>query len=99
EYVKKLGETPDGDGSLLDHSVILYGSGMGNPNVHDHINLPILFAGSAAGGPRGGRHLRYEKALPLANVHLTLLDKVGVPLERFADSTGKVDALFAPAGK
>jgi hypothetical protein len=94
EYVKKLAETADGDGSLLDHSAILYGSGMGNPNVHDHVNLPILVAGTAAGGFRGGTHLRHEKPLPLANVHLTLLDRAGVRLEKFADSTGKVDGLF-----
>jgi hypothetical protein len=99
EYLKKLKETPEGDGSLLDHSVILYGSGMGNPNVHDHINLPILVAGSAAGGLRGGRHLRYDKPMPLANVHLTLLDRVGVRIDRFADSNGKVDELFEAAGK
>jgi hypothetical protein len=94
EYLKKLAATPDGDGSLLDHAAILYGSGMGNPNVHDHINLPILVAGSAAGGLRGGTHIRYGKAAPLANVHLTLLDRAGVKIERFSDSTGKVDGLF-----
>ncbi len=99
EYVGKLAATPDGDGTLLDHTVLLYGSGMGNPNVHDHINLPILIAGTKAGGLRGGRHLRYEKPLPLANVHLTLLDKLGVRVERFGDSTGKVDGLFGAAGK
>jgi hypothetical protein len=94
EYVKKLRETPDGDGSLLDHAAILYGSGMGNPNVHDHINLPILVAGTEAGGFKGGRHLRYEKPLPLANVHLTLLDRMGVRVEKFGDSTGQVGGLF-----
>ncbi len=99
EFIRKLAETPDGDGSVLDHASILYGSGMGNPNVHDHINLPILVAGTAAGGLRGGTHLRYEKPMPLANVHLTLLDKAGVRLDRFADSTGTVDGLFEPAGK
>ena len=91
EYVKKLAETPDGDGSLLDHTAVLYGSGMGNPNVHDHTHLPILVAGGAPTGFRGGRHLRYEKATPLANVHLTLLEKAGVPVESFADSNGKAD--------
>ncbi len=96
EYVRKLAETPDGEGSLLDHCAILYGSGMGNSNVHDHINLPILVAGTAAGGLKGGTHLRYEKPMPLANVHLTLLDKAGVRLDRFADSTGKVEGLFEP---
>jgi hypothetical protein len=96
EFLEKLKATPEGDGSLLDHSLYLYGSGMGNPNVHDHVNLPILVAGGAAGKMRGGRHIRYEKPTPLANLHLTLLDKVGVRLDSFADSQGKVDGLFEP---
>ena len=90
EYVKKLQETPDGDGTLLDHSALLYGSGMGNPNKHDHVDLPILVAGSL----KGGRHIRYKEATPLANVHLSLLGSAGVHLDRFADSTGPVDGLF-----
>ncbi len=96
EFLGKLKATKEGDASLLDHSLILYGSGMGNPNVHDHINLPILVAGGAAGGMNGGRHLRFSKPTPLANLHLTLLDKVGVHLDQFADSNGKVDELFEP---
>lgn len=96
EFLAKLKATPEGNGSLLDHSLYLYGSGMGNPNVHDHTNLPILVAGGAAGQMRGGRHIRYEKPTPLANLHLTLLDKVGVPLDSFADSEGKIDGLFGP---
>ncbi len=95
-YLQRLKATPDGDGSLLDHSVILYGSGIGNPNVHDHTNLPVLVAGGAAGGMRGGRHIRYQEPVPLANLHLTLLDKVGVRIDRFADSTGKINELFNP---
>jgi hypothetical protein len=94
EFLKKMKETPEGDGSLLDHSLYLYGSGIGNPNIHDHTNLPILVAGGAAGGMKGNRHIRYEKPTPLANLHLTLLDKVGVRLDSFADSTGKLDELF-----
>jgi hypothetical protein len=94
EYVQKLKETPEGDGSLLDHTLLLYGSGIGNPNIHDHTNLPILLAGGKAAGLRGGRHVRYEKPTPLANLHLTLLDKAGVRLDSFADSTGKLDELF-----
>jgi len=94
EFLGKLKATKEGDGSLLDHSLYLYGSGMGNPNVHDHTNLPILVAGGAAGGMKGGRHIRFNKAAPLANLHLTLLDKVGVRLDKFADSNGKVDELF-----
>jgi Protein of unknown function (DUF1552) len=96
EFLEKLKSTPEGNGSLLDHSLYLYGSGMGNPNVHDHRNLPILVAGGAADGMRGGRHIKFEKPTPLANLHLTLLDKVGVRLDSFADSQGKVDELFAP---
>lgn len=96
EFLAKLKAAPEGGGSLLDHSIYLYGSGMGNPNVHDHTNLPILVAGGAAGKMRGGRHLRYDKPTPLANLHLTLLDKVGVPLESFADSDGMVRGLFEP---
>jgi hypothetical protein len=96
EFLAKLRATPEGDGSLLDHSLYLYGSGMGNPNLHDHNNLPIIVAGGAAGRLRGGRHIRLAQPTPLANLHLTLLDKVGVRLDSFADSRGKMDALFDP---
>ena len=95
-FLKKLKATEDGNGSLLDHSLYLYGSGMGNPNVHDHTNLPILVAGGAAGGIRGGRHIKYKEPTPLANLHLTLLDKAGIHLDGFADSSGKVDELSEP---
>jgi hypothetical protein len=94
-FLEKLKGTPDGEGSLLDHSVYLYGSGMGDPNVHDHVNLPILVAGGAAGRLEGGRHIRYAEPAPLANLHLTLLEKVGVRMDAFADSTGKVDELLS----
>ena len=96
DFLKKLQATPEGNGSLLDHSLYLYGSGMGNPNVHNHTNLPILVAGGAAGNMQGGRHIKFEQPAPLANLHLTLLNKFGVPLESFADSQGRVDRLFAP---
>jgi len=92
-FVQKLKATPDGNGSLLDHSMYLYGSGMGNPDVHDHVNLPILVAGGGAGRMKGGRHIRYAQPKPLANVHLTLLDKVGVRIDSFADSQGKIEEL------
>jgi hypothetical protein len=95
-FLERLKATPEGDGTLLDHSLYLYGSGMGNPNVHDHQNLPILVAGGAAGKMRGGRHIKYAQPTPLANLHLTLLNKVGVPLDTFADSNGQVDDLFEP---
>ena len=94
DFLQKMKATPDGDGSLLDHSIYLYGSGMGNPSLHDHENLPILVAGGAATGLKGGRHIRYEKGTNLANLHLTLLDRVGIHLDSFVDSTGKVEDLF-----
>lgn len=96
EFLEKLKATPEGSGSLLDHSLYLYGSGMGNPNVHDHTNLPILVAGGAAGSMRGNRHLRFDKPTPLANLHLALLQKVGVERESFADSQAPMDELFEP---
>jgi len=95
-FLERLKATPEGNGTLLDHSLLLYGSGIGNPNVHDHTNLPILVAGGAAGGMKGDRHIRYNKPVPLANLHLTLHDKVGVNIERFGDSSGKITDLFTP---
>jgi len=95
-FLQKLESIREGNGTLLDHVLYLYGSGMGNPNVHDHVNLPIIVAGGAAGNMRGGRAIRYNEPTPLANLHLTLLDKVGVKLDSFADSDGQVDELFKP---
>ena len=94
-FLEKLKATPEGDGSLLDHALYLYGSGMGNPNVHDHVNLPVLVAGGGATGIKGGRHIKYAEPTPLANLHLTLLERVGVRMDAFADSKGKVDELLA----
>jgi hypothetical protein len=96
QFLEKLKATPDGDGSLLDNTVYLYGSGMGNSSIHDHENLPVLVAGGAASGMRGGRHIQYKSPMPLANVHLTLLERVGVDLEKFGDSTGKIEELAEP---
>ncbi|MFN3192512.1 MAG: DUF1552 domain-containing protein [Aureliella sp.] len=93
-FLERLRETKEGDGNLLDHSLYLYGSGMGNPNVHDHQNLPIIVAGGAAGNMQGGRHIQFEKPEALANLHLTLLNKVGVGIDSFADSSGHIDGLF-----
>ncbi len=98
EFIAKLAATREGESSLLDNTLYLYGSGMGNPNVHDHTNLPILVAGGAAAGMKGGRHLRSEQPVPLANLHLTLLDKAGVQLDRFGDSRGKIGGLFETLG-
>jgi len=96
EFLKNLKATPEGEGTLLDHSLFLYGSGIGNPNIHDHTNLPIIVAGGTAMGMKGNRHIELSQPTPLANLHLSLLDKVGVKLDKFADSTGKVDGLFEP---
>jgi hypothetical protein len=93
QFLEKLKSTPDGDGSLLDNTVYMYGSGLGNSSIHDHENLPILVAGGAA---RGGRHIRYKNATPLANLHLTLLDRAGVHVDSFGDSNGKIEDLFDP---
>jgi hypothetical protein len=93
-FVAKLAATPEAEGTLLDHTLCLYGSGMGNPNVHDHTNLPVIVAGGSTTGIKGGRHLRHEKPVPLANLHLTLLDKAGVHLDKFGDSRGKIGELF-----
>lgn len=90
EFLEKMKATADGDGSLLDHSLFLYGSGMGNPNLHDHQNLPVIVAGGAAGGVKGGRHLQFQEPTALANLHLTLLDRAGVEVEKFGDSNGKI---------
>ena len=95
-FLEQLAETPDGDGSLLDHSLYLYGSGMGNPNVHDHVDLPIVVAGGGAGRARGGRHIKYAEPEPMANLHLALLDAAGIRLEKFADSTGRIESLLNP---
>ncbi len=92
-FLERLRSTSDGDGSLLDHSVIIYGSGLSNSNIHLHDDLPILLAGGAAGQIRGGRHLRFAKDTPMANLHLTVLDKMGIPIDRLGDSNGKVELL------
>lgn len=96
EFLQKMAATPEGNGSLLDHSLYLYGSGMGDPDAHDHTDLPVIVAGGAAGNMRGGRHVTYEKHTPLANLHLTLLNKAGIEMDSFADSNGRADELFAP---
>ena len=85
-FVARLASTPDGDGTLLDNAMIVYGAGMSDSNSHGSYNLPILLAGGAAGA--GGRHIKYPEDTPLANLHLSLLDKMGVPIEALGDATG-----------
>jgi Protein of unknown function (DUF1552) len=88
-YLEKLRATPDGDGSLLDHVILLYGSGISNSDRHTHGPLPTLLLGGGAGTIKGGRHLVYPDDTPLANLQLTLLNKMGVPAETLGDSTGQ----------
>jgi len=87
-FLQRLKATPDGDGNLLDHSLILYGSGMSNSNIHNHAPLPIFVAGGAAGRMKGGRHLKYPENTPMSNLLLTILEKAGIHRESVGDSTG-----------
>jgi hypothetical protein len=87
-FLDNLRRTPDGDGNLLDNSIILFGSNMSNSNLHNHFPLPNLVAGGACGKLQGGRHLRYDDHTPIANLLLTLLEKGGMPMESIGDSTG-----------
>jgi hypothetical protein len=89
EYLEKLRKTPDGDGSLLDHVILLFGGGISNSDRHTHGPLPTLLLGGGAGALRGGRHLVYPEHTPLTNLQLTLLRKLGVPAEKLGDSTGE----------
>jgi hypothetical protein len=92
-FLEKLKSMPDGDGSLLDHTLLLYGSNMSNSNAHDHYPLPNLVIGGAAGKMKGGRHLKYDDHTPMTNLLLTMLDKVGVKQESLGDSTGTLENL------
>jgi len=88
KFLTKLAAIPDGDGSVLDHSILLYGSNMSNSNAHDEYPLPTIVVGGGAGKVKGGQHLKYPEKTPLANLLHTLLDRAGVPVEKFGDSTG-----------
>ena len=92
-FLEKLRSTPDGDGSLLDHSIILYGAGLGDGNMHLPIDLPIVVAGGGAGKIKGGRYLKYPEGTPLANLYLRLMEMVGLQVEKFGDSSGKINLL------
>ncbi len=91
--LRKLKSTPDGDGSLLDHCAVLYGSGISDGNTHVHDDLPILLAGNAGGAFKTGRHLRFPNETPLANLYVSLLDCVGAAIPSFGDSTGRLTSL------
>ncbi len=89
EFLEKMRKTPDGDGSLLDHVTLIYGAGMADSNAHGSKNLPIVLLGGGI-GVNGGRHLKYSEDTPLANLHLTVLDKMGVQIDKLGHSTGRL---------
>ena len=91
--VEKLKNTPEGDGTLLDRSLLVYGAGISDSNTHFHDDLPIALVGGKAAGIKGGRYIRHAKGTPLANLHLSILDKLGVSIEKLGDSTGRLDRL------
>jgi hypothetical protein len=87
-YLEKLRSTRDGDGTLLDHSMVLYGSNMSNSNLHNHFPLPVVLAGGAAGRLKGNRHMKYADETPMTNLLKTMLEKLDVPADKIGDSTG-----------
>jgi hypothetical protein len=89
-FLDRLKSTPDGDGTLLDHSAILYGSALSDGNAHSNVDLPLVLAGHA-GGLKGGRHIASERGTPVANLFVELMNAVGLETEHFGDSTGRVD--------
>ena len=92
-YIDRLAATEDGDGTLLDSAMVMYGSGLSDGNRHNHHDLPTLLVGGAGGRLAGGRHVEVAKDTPNTNLFLAMLDKLGVPIETLGDSTGRVDAL------
>ena len=91
QFLDKMRSTPDGDGTLLDNSIVLFGSNMSNSNVHDHFPLPNLVIGGGAGRLKGGRHIKCPDRTPMTNLLVTLLDMAGVQIEKLGDSTGRVE--------
>ena len=92
-FLEQLQRTSDGDGSLLDHSLIIYGGGIGDGNLHTHWNVPLLLAGGLGGAVKPGRHLAYSENTPMTNLLVTILDRVGAPTDKLGDSTGKLTQL------
>ena len=92
-YLNKLDDTPDGNGSLLDNMLMLYGAGMSDSNRHANTGLPLVLLGGGCGSVKGGRHLRYSEGTPISNLHLTMLDKMGLPLDKIGNSTNALNLL------
>ena len=91
--LEKLKSTPDGDGTLLDHVMVLYGSGLGDGNRHTHHDLPVILAGRGAGAFHTGRHVRYPQDTPMANLFLSMLDSMGARTDSLGDSKGELEHL------
>jgi hypothetical protein len=89
-FLDKMAATPDGDGSLLDHSLFMYGSNMSNSDRHNNYPLPVILVGGANGTHKGGRHVVPPERTPIANLHLTVLNKMGIEAKSFGDSTGLI---------
>jgi len=92
-FLEKLKAIREGEGTLLDNSMIVYGSAIADGNAHNHDNLPVLLAGGGGGTIRPGRHVRYAKETPMANLYVSMLERMGAPTERFGDSTGLLKEL------
>jgi len=90
-FLEKMKAAKEADGSLLDHSMIVYGAGMGDGDIHNQWNLPVAFFGGAGIGLKGGRHIQSPKGTPFSNLHVTMLNLAGIPTEKFGLSTGKID--------
>jgi Protein of unknown function (DUF1552) len=91
--VKKLDSMREGDGTMLDNTLFLYGSAISDSNTHFHDDLPIALIGGKAAGIQGGRYIRQPKGTPLANLYVSILQSLGIPVEKFGDSTGKISGL------
>ena len=90
-FLEKLRAAPEGDGNILDNSMIVYGSGLSDGDQHSHVDLPTVVVGSGGGRLKGGRHLRYPAYTPQNNLWISLLEKAGVPMEKYGDSTGRIE--------
>jgi hypothetical protein len=92
-FVERLKSIPEGEGTLLDNSMVLYGTGISDPNRHNHEELPILMAGKGGGTIATGRHIRYPRETPLTNLYMSMLERIGSPVDSFGDSTGRLESL------
>lgn len=92
-FLEKLRQTPDGEGSLLENTIVVYGSCIGDGNRHNHDDLPVVIAGGKSAGLRGDRHLAFEQGTPMTNLYLSILDRMGAPIDQFGDSTGRLEEL------